>query len=82
MSASNIQVGQVLQVGTLNSNTRLAQNAASITYRVQKGDSLYSIAKRHGVDIHDVLRWNSDVDAIKPGDQLTLFVRNNSQPDS
>lgn len=82
LNASNIQVGQVLQVGTLNSDTRLAQNAASITYRVQKGDSLYSIAKRHGVDIHDVLRWNSDVDAIKPGDQLTLFVRNNSQPDS
>jgi membrane-bound lytic murein transglycosylase D len=27
---------------------------------VRKGDSLSSIAKRHGVNIKDVMRWNSD----------------------
>ncbi len=47
----------------------------SITYRVRKGDSLSSIAKRHGVNIKDVMRWNSDTANLQPGDKLTLFVK-------
>ncbi|WP_142287636.1 LysM peptidoglycan-binding domain-containing protein, partial [Klebsiella pneumoniae] len=53
-----------------------------ITYRVRKGDSLSSIAKRHGVNIRDVMRWNSDTDNLRPGDQLTLFVKNSDRPES
>jgi membrane-bound lytic murein transglycosylase D len=49
---------------------------------VRKGDSLSSIAKRHGVNIKDVMRWNNDTDNLKPGDQLTLFVKNSATPDS
>ncbi|MDX8924384.1 LysM peptidoglycan-binding domain-containing protein, partial [Salmonella enterica] len=50
--------------------------------RVRKGDSLSSIARRHGVNIKDVMRWNHDTDNLQPGDQLTLFVKDNSTPDS
>jgi membrane-bound lytic murein transglycosylase D len=57
-------------------------NSDSITYRVRKGDSLSSIAKRHGVNIRDVMRWNSDTGNLKPGDQLTLFVKNSDRPES
>ncbi|WP_228708893.1 hypothetical protein, partial [Klebsiella pneumoniae] len=27
-------------------------------------------------------RWNSDTDNLRPGDQLTLFVKNNDRPES
>ncbi|WP_064556877.1 murein transglycosylase D [Buttiauxella brennerae] len=76
---AHIKVGQTLNVK--NGDKRLAKND-SITYKVRKGDSLSSIAKRHGVNIKDVLRWNDDTDNLKPGDQLTLFVSNNSTPDA
>lgn len=49
---------------------------------IRKGDSLSSIARRHGVNIKDVMRWNHDTDNLQPGDQLTLFVKDNSTPDS
>lgn len=77
--SAHIKVGQTLNVK--NGDKRLANND-SITYKVRKGDSLSSIAKRHGVNIKDVLRWNDDTDNLKPGDQITLFVSNNSTPDT
>jgi membrane-bound lytic murein transglycosylase D len=82
LRGANLKVGQNLTVGAGTSAQRLASNADSITYRVRKGDSLSSIAKRHGVNIQDVMRWNSDTANLRPGDQLTLFVNNSSSPDS
>ncbi len=76
---AHIKPGQTLSIN--NDGERLAQND-SITYKVRKGDSLSSIAKRHGVNIKDVLRWNDDTDNLKPGDRLTLFVSNNATPDT
>ena len=81
LRGSNLKVGQSLTVGAGSSAARLADNS-SITYRVRKGDSLSSIAKRHGVNIKDVMRWNSDTANLQPGDQLTLFVKNSDRPDS
>ncbi|KAI3477746.1 hypothetical protein L1887_60393 [Cichorium endivia] len=82
LRSSGLKVGQTLTVGAGSSAQRLASNSDSITYRVRKGDSLSSIAKRHGVNIKDVMRWNNDTDNLKPGDQLTLFVKNSATPDS
>lgn len=62
--------------------TRSARNNGSITYKVRKGDSLSSIAKRHGVNIKDVVRWNTGTANLQPGDQLTLFVKNSTRPES
>jgi len=76
---ANIKPGQTLSINA--DSGRLAQND-SITYKVRKGDSLSSIAKLHGVNIKDVLRWNEDTDNLKPGDRLTLFVSNNATPDT
>jgi membrane-bound lytic murein transglycosylase D len=82
LRGNNLKIGQSLTVGAGNSAAQLAKNSDSITYRVRKGDSLSSIAKRHGVNIKDVMRWNDDTDNLKPGDQLTLFVKSNDRPDS
>ncbi|WP_300003741.1 murein transglycosylase D [uncultured Cedecea sp.] len=84
---SRLKVGQTLKLESgnrrvaANSSTRLAANN-SITYKVRKGDSLSSIAKRHGLNTKDLLRWNNGKDLIKPGDQLTLFVKSNRKPAS
>ncbi|WLI78643.1 murein transglycosylase D [Kosakonia sp. H02] len=82
LRGANLKVGQNLTVGAGSSAQRLARNSDSITYRVRKGDSLSSIAKRHGVNIKDVMRWNTDTANLQPGDQLTLFVKNSATPDS
>ncbi|WP_054180559.1 murein transglycosylase D [Trabulsiella odontotermitis] len=82
LRGSNLKVGQNLTVGAGSSAQRLARNSDSITYRVRKGDSLSSIAKRHGVNIRDVVRWNGGTDSLQPGDQLTLYVKNSSRPES
>lgn len=47
------------------------------TYTVKRGDTLYSIAWRHGLDYHDVARWNGigrDY-VIHPGQVLRLSPR-------
>ena len=77
-ASSTLKVGQTLQ---LASNT----NSNSITYQVRKGDSFASIAKRHGVNTDDVMRWNSVIskaNKLVPGLKLTLFVNNKSTPDA
>jgi len=44
------------------------------TYRVQRGDTLYAIAFRYGLDYRQVARWNgiSSRDYIYPGQRLRL----------
>ncbi len=74
LSGSNLKVGQTLSV-QLAANAIVKSN--SITYQVRKGDSLSSIAKRHGVEIKDVMRWNDAINrsiTLQPGSKLTLFV--------
>ncbi|MFH8133513.1 murein transglycosylase D [Pantoea osteomyelitidis] len=83
LRGASIKPGQTLTVG--DKGSQLADNGNSITYRVRKGDSLGSIARRHGVNIKDVMRWNtvlSDAKDIQPGDKLTLFVNNSATPDT
>lgn len=83
LRSANIKPGQTLTVG--DKGSLLADNSNSITYRVRKGDSVASIARRHGVNIKDVMRWNtvlSDAKDIQPGDKLTLYVNNSATPDT
>jgi len=48
--------------------------SAAAAYVVRAGDTLYSISTRHGLDYHDVARWNGlDADyRISPGQVLRL----------
>ncbi|AUX92486.1 murein transglycosylase D [Mixta gaviniae] len=85
LRGNTIKPGQTLTTGDSVAGSELADNGNSITYKVRKGDSLASIARRHGVNIKDVKRWNSvlsDSSSIQPGDKLTLFVSNSATPDS
>ncbi|GAB2934624.1 murein transglycosylase D [Hafnia psychrotolerans] len=81
-SASVLKVGQTLQVADNSVSSSVSSNGGSITYQVRKGDSLSSIAKRHGVNIKDVMRWNADADNLQPGNKLTLYISNKLAPDT
>lgn len=78
-SASVLKVGQTLQVAD---NGASDSNSGSITYKVRRGDSLSSIARNNGVNIKDVMRWNSGLDGLQPGEKLTLYVNGKQSPDS
>ncbi len=58
-----------------------AQVSHASSYRVSKGDTLYSIAFRHGVDFRDVARWNGIAApyTIWPGQQLVLRAPTSSR---
>ncbi|NUA43197.1 Membrane-bound lytic murein transglycosylase D precursor [Dickeya solani] len=89
LKGNALKVGQTLQVAkaTVPATAGIvasSNKSNSIVYQVRKGDSLASIAKRHGVNIADVMRWNTVIkDAnLQPGDRLTLYVTDRQSPDS
>lgn len=46
-----------------------------VTYRVQKGDSLWTIAKRYDVTTRDLMTWNGLTSSrIYPGDEVRIYV--------
>lgn len=58
----NIKEGQVLTINEpivkINDNTVDLTSIYTKYYTVQSGDSLYRIAKRSGVSINDIIKWN------------------------
>ena len=72
-----LAVGQVLQIRgttTLASTDSAAVETRSTTYVVRRGDTLYSIARAHGVDHRDLARWNNIANpaAIEVGQELRV----------
>ncbi|WFQ81302.1 murein transglycosylase D [Xenorhabdus sp. SF857] len=65
-TADRLKIGQVLKI----------DNSNPVTYQVHKGDSFFSIAKRHGVNLNDLINWNKNIKVreIKPGMALTLYL--------
>lgn len=72
-TASVIKPGQTLKV---SGSASVANNRKVKTYKVRKGDSYYSIAKRHGIKLNDLMTWNSGVKMadLKPGVTLNLYL--------
>ena len=52
---------------------RQPQRDPSKYYNVQAGDTAYTIAKKHGITVRQLMDWNGlDFDAIKPGQSLRI----------
>ncbi len=65
LSSSVIRVGQRLTIH--------GGSAAQVVYTVRRGDNLTEIAKKHGVTINDIKRWNSlKSTRIRPGQKLKI----------
>lgn len=84
LETSNIHVGQKLVVKKIEVSDAVAEKGkqdkvskkakASDHYYVQKGDSLFSIAKKYpGITVSDIKRWNGiKNESIKPGMKLKI----------
>ncbi len=77
---SGLKIGQRLYIPDQSSTAaarsikEAAQARTRITYKVQRGDTLYSIAKRFGVTTQAIQDWNNmNSSRIYPGDDLKLF---------
>ena len=76
----NIHAGQKLIVGKIEAQDAVAEKPrkdkyeSTKEYYVQKGDSLFSIAKKYpGVTVSDIKRWNGIKNGnIKPGQRLKI----------
>jgi len=71
--ARKLRLGQKIVV--YPEPTLLARETSGRTtsYTVRKGDSLWSIARKHGVAVDDIMRWNSlRSRTIHPGDRLAI----------
>ncbi|MBM3777221.1 MAG: LysM peptidoglycan-binding domain-containing protein, partial [Acidimicrobiia bacterium] len=49
--------------------------SARVTYRVRRGDTLSTIARRHGISVASLRRWNDlRGSLIRAGDRLTIYT--------
>lgn len=93
LQGSNIRTGQHLLVPVAARNPVSYQagpfrNAAAqhtddtVTHTVARGDSLWSIARRHHVKVGQIIKWNRlDRGAdIRPGQKLVLHTRDSAKP--
>ena len=50
-----------------------------VIYIVKKGDTLYHIAKRYGIEIEEIKLWNGNSDRLSIGQKLTLRLANSNR---
>lgn len=85
LNNSKLSIGQILLVAKkeiavsekkvkINNSFNKSSQREEISYYVQKGDSLYTIAKKYpGVSATDIKKWNNmETDRIKPGMKLKI----------
>jgi membrane-bound lytic murein transglycosylase D len=83
--ANQISVGQRIRIPSAGMRATAVTRVASAsttnrsssdvtTYRVRSGDSMWSIARRQGVTVGELMRWNqlTENSIIKPGDRLIV----------
>jgi len=75
LSGSNLRVGQALFLQGPAANVATKPKSSNPTYyKVQRGDSLYMIAKRFNVQLQSLQSWNPSSSVLKPGQTLTLYL--------
>ena len=80
LESNTINLESKLKINQINSEDDVKEVAVSNSqkqnseYIVQKGDSLFSIAKKHpGITISDIKKWNGIKDGnLKPGMKLKI----------
>ncbi|MDH8700702.1 membrane-bound lytic murein transglycosylase D [Dysgonomonadaceae bacterium PH5-43] len=68
---------QVEQIANKTYTGDTAPTKEKITYKVVKGDSLYTIANRYGVTAKEIRKWNGlKSSRIGVGKKLTIYINN------
>lgn len=74
---STLRPGQVLTIKQVKATTRVADGGGGlrkITYKVRKGDTLSSIARRQKVTVRQLDSWNGKHGKLSPGQSLVIYV--------
>ncbi len=82
---SNLRIGQRLSLAASASHSIIVKSSGTVKpsgedhktiYAVKKGDSIYAIAKRYGINQKEIRRTNRLKDnRLKPGQRLVLYVK-------
>lgn len=82
---AKLRPGQVLTLKQVKATTRVAKagkkapkGMRKITYRVKKGDTLSSIARRHNVSLQQIQSWNGKRSKLNPGQGIVIYVGSRS----
>ena len=79
LKGSRIVAGRTLRIPLSGKAAAASRNVAAgrrkVRYRVRKGDSLYTIARKFSVSIRDLRRWNRVGRYLRPGQRLTVYVK-------
>jgi LysM repeat protein len=77
---TRIYPGQTLVVREAAPPVAVADASESIAYRIRRGDTLTTIARRFGVSVDELRRWNGiDSDRIVVGQSITIRASAGSQ---
>lgn len=78
LKGNQLKVGQVLNLAAAEGTSAVASNNdasdKATYYRVQRGDSLYVIAKRFKIELKHLQAWNPRSNTLRPGQMLTLYL--------
>lgn len=75
-AATTVESAPDSQFAKVSGSAYATLPAGTKAYKVSRGDTLFSIARKHSVDVADLRRWNhlSD-DTVKPGQVLVVAQR-------
>ncbi len=86
LSGHKLKIGQTLVMQDNSKTSKPSSKAVasvsskdgekkSMQYKIQKGDSMYLVAKRFNVEMQHLKRWNPRTgQALKPGQTLTVYL--------
>ena len=73
---TRIYAGQRLRVRVATAVPAEVSTSGATRYRIRRGDTLSTIARRFGVTVEEIRRWNQmGSDRIVAGERLTIYVQ-------
>ena len=79
LKKNDISEGEILDIWTMKvvEIDEIEEGLTIKVHTVKRGDTIWNIAREHGVTITDMLSWNpwADDEPIKPGDRLKIFQK-------
>jgi membrane-bound lytic murein transglycosylase D len=68
-----LKIGQILKVSTEEPTVQAVANNRELVHEVQSSDTLYSIARKYGVTIREIMEWNQKKDfSLSIGEKLKV----------
>ncbi len=84
LRSSRLRIGQKLYIPDNSARSTKISNAKAenvnnqlVKYKVRRGDNLYGIARRFGVKVSSLMKWNrlNSKSIIRPGDRIKVYVQ-------